>query len=104
MSNFTDDLQRRLRAVFEAKTGKSAPEGVVLTVTSYGSGYSDLEIGALRYWEEPGKGIGAAEYPDGLDPERPPFERLLADLDAVPDEAQAGIRARDDVGSVHRSI
>lgn len=88
MSTFTEDFQRRLRAVLAKLTGKEIPDDAVIEVVADGASYDDsrgmdleLRIRTARssgmfaehIYEEPGAGA-----------------RLMADLDAVGEPAPLG--------------
>lgn len=84
MITFTEDFQRRLRAVLAKHTGREIPADVGIDVISDGAGYDDSR--GMDYWIE----IRSTGYPYATYSYDEPgaWPRLLADLEAVPDETE----------------
>lgn len=86
MSTFTEDFQRRLRAVLAKHTGREIPDNAVIEIVADGASYGDDDSRGLDLELRIRTVISSGVFAEHIYDEPGAGVRLVADLEAVPDE------------------
>lgn len=82
MTTFTEDFQRRLRAVLAKHTGREIPDSVTVEIVADGSSYGDDDSRGMDH-EIRIRAMGSGVFAEHIYDEPGAGARLMADLDTV---------------------